>query len=228
MLLPYLALTWFAWHLRRLVSRQPCCHEVAPGLWLGRRPLAREVPAGVVLLVDLTAEFCAGTGVHSRANVPHPADARRRLARRGPPAHLRRAGRPRIPARSTSIARWATGARRCSSPPSCCNAASPPTRPRRCACCERSGPACGSPGDRSDCCDGWRQGKSEAAMSQPDGTNESAPAAAAQTEVADRAGEHHVTAAVLSESPAPVSPEPAAPEAAARPSSAPSRRRTGW
>jgi protein-tyrosine phosphatase len=62
-LLPYLALTWIAWHLRRLVSRQPCCHEVAPGLWLGRRPLAREVPAGVVLLVDLTAEFWPARGV---------------------------------------------------------------------------------------------------------------------------------------------------------------------
>jgi protein-tyrosine phosphatase len=62
-LLPYLALTWLAWHLRRLVSRQPCCHEVVPGLWLGRRPLVREIPAGVELLVDLTAEFWPARGV---------------------------------------------------------------------------------------------------------------------------------------------------------------------
>jgi protein-tyrosine phosphatase len=49
----------------RLFSREPCCHEVAPGLWLGRRPLRREVPADVVLVVDLTAEFFAARGVRA-------------------------------------------------------------------------------------------------------------------------------------------------------------------
>jgi protein-tyrosine phosphatase len=62
-LLPYLVLAWSVWHLRRLVSREPCCHEVAPGLWLGRRPLARDLPEGVVLIVDLTAEFWPAYGV---------------------------------------------------------------------------------------------------------------------------------------------------------------------
>jgi protein-tyrosine phosphatase len=57
LLLPYLALTWALWHLLRLTGREPCCHEVAPGVWVGRRAFARELPGGVSLVVDLTAEF---------------------------------------------------------------------------------------------------------------------------------------------------------------------------
>ena len=64
-LLPYLLLAWTVWHLQRLLGREPCCHEVAPGVWLGRRPLGHEVPAGVVLVVDLTAEFFAARGVRA-------------------------------------------------------------------------------------------------------------------------------------------------------------------
>src|SRR5262249_22369715 len=54
---------WVLWHLRRLTDREPCCHEVAPGVWLGRRPLAHELPAAVVLVVDLTAELPPARGV---------------------------------------------------------------------------------------------------------------------------------------------------------------------
>jgi protein-tyrosine phosphatase len=57
LLLPYLALTWSLWHLVRLVSRESCCHEIIPGVWLGRRALGHELPAGIGLIVDLTAEF---------------------------------------------------------------------------------------------------------------------------------------------------------------------------
>jgi protein-tyrosine phosphatase len=57
--LPYLLPTWAIWHLARLFSREPCCNEVFPGLWLGRRAFARELPAGVDLVIDLTAEFAA-------------------------------------------------------------------------------------------------------------------------------------------------------------------------
>jgi protein-tyrosine phosphatase len=65
LLLPYLLFTWVVWHLQRLCSRQPSCHEVAAGLWLGRRPLRRDLPPGVVLVVDLTAEFFAAPGVRA-------------------------------------------------------------------------------------------------------------------------------------------------------------------
>jgi protein-tyrosine phosphatase len=59
LLLPYLGLTWLVWHLSRFVSRERPCHEVAPTLWVGRRPFAHELPPGVSLVVDLTAEFVA-------------------------------------------------------------------------------------------------------------------------------------------------------------------------
>jgi protein-tyrosine phosphatase len=63
LLLPYLLATWVVWHLYRLVSPEPCYHEVAPGLWLGRRAFARELPPGVGLVIDMTAEFAAPRGV---------------------------------------------------------------------------------------------------------------------------------------------------------------------
>src|SRR5919202_869647 len=63
LLLPYLLLTWAAWHLQRALGREGCCHEVAPGLWLGRRAFVRELPPGVNLVVDLTAEFPAARGI---------------------------------------------------------------------------------------------------------------------------------------------------------------------
>jgi protein-tyrosine phosphatase len=59
LLLPYLALIEGLWRLQRLFSRAPMCQEVAPGLWLGRRPLAGELPPEVRLVVDLTCEFPA-------------------------------------------------------------------------------------------------------------------------------------------------------------------------
>jgi protein-tyrosine phosphatase len=63
LLLPYLLLTWGVWHLQRRLSKEDCCNEVAPRLWLGRRPFPRELPAGVDLVVDLTAEFPAARGL---------------------------------------------------------------------------------------------------------------------------------------------------------------------
>jgi protein-tyrosine phosphatase len=57
--MPYLVVNWVVWHLYRLLAREPCSHEIVPGLWLGRRAFAHELPAGVELVVDLTAEFAA-------------------------------------------------------------------------------------------------------------------------------------------------------------------------
>jgi protein-tyrosine phosphatase len=63
LLFHYLLLTWGVWHLQRLLSREPACNEVVPGLWVGRRPLARELPPGTDLVVDLTSEFPEPRGV---------------------------------------------------------------------------------------------------------------------------------------------------------------------
>lgn len=60
---PYLAMTYGLWMLERLVSREPCCQEIAPGIWLGRRLRAGELPVGVRVVVDLTAEFHEPRGV---------------------------------------------------------------------------------------------------------------------------------------------------------------------
>jgi hypothetical protein len=56
-LLPYLLLTWLMWHVVRMTTREDCCNEAAPGLFVGRRPLAGDVPPAVAMIVDLTAEF---------------------------------------------------------------------------------------------------------------------------------------------------------------------------
>jgi protein-tyrosine phosphatase len=53
----YLAVVWTVWHLRRLLVSEKACVEIAPGLWIGRRPAAGDVPPGVETVVDLAAEF---------------------------------------------------------------------------------------------------------------------------------------------------------------------------
>lgn len=59
LMLPFLLFTWAVWHATRLLSPGPSAHEVAPGLWVGRRAFARELPPGTRLVVDLTSEFRA-------------------------------------------------------------------------------------------------------------------------------------------------------------------------
>ena len=66
--LPYLLATWALWRVHRLISRGRCCGQVAPGLWVGRRPLGHELPEGASLVVDMTAEFVEPRGVVSRAS----------------------------------------------------------------------------------------------------------------------------------------------------------------
>ncbi len=63
LLLPYLLIRWAGWHAIRRFSREPCCDEVAPGVWVGRRPLSGEMPPDATLVVDLTAEFPATRAV---------------------------------------------------------------------------------------------------------------------------------------------------------------------
>jgi protein-tyrosine phosphatase len=73
LLLPYFLLAWTVWHVRRGLSRERCFHEVAPGLLLGRRPFAHELPAEVALVVDLTSEFPEPPAVRTRARyLCHP------------------------------------------------------------------------------------------------------------------------------------------------------------
>jgi protein-tyrosine phosphatase len=56
LLFPYLALTWFSWRLRCLLDARGWV-EVTPGLFLGRRVNAHELPPDISMVVDFTAEF---------------------------------------------------------------------------------------------------------------------------------------------------------------------------
>jgi len=56
-LIPYLLVTWGRWHVEWRLLRERPWDEVAPGLFLGRWPGAGGLPAGVGLVVDMTAEL---------------------------------------------------------------------------------------------------------------------------------------------------------------------------
>lgn len=58
LMLPFFCFAWTIWRLQCLLSREHPCDEVRPNLWLGRRlQSSGEIPAGVEVVVDFTAEF---------------------------------------------------------------------------------------------------------------------------------------------------------------------------
>ena len=59
LLLPYLAAYQLLWHVVRITGHEPACHQVAKGVYLGRRPLLSDLPKGVARIVDLCVEFPA-------------------------------------------------------------------------------------------------------------------------------------------------------------------------
>ena len=65
---PYLLITWAVWHLQRAAIRESPVDQVAPGLWVGRRPLCHEVPPACRWIVDLTAELWTARGVCGDGN----------------------------------------------------------------------------------------------------------------------------------------------------------------
>lgn len=56
-MLPFLCVQYVTWRLQILLTSEDAHNEAAPGLHVGRRPLPGEHPAGVELVVDMTAEF---------------------------------------------------------------------------------------------------------------------------------------------------------------------------
>ena len=65
-LFPYLVLLWVIWSVRRLVGHEPCCTQIVPGVWLGRRPYEYELPPQTACVVDLACEFAAAKGVTTK------------------------------------------------------------------------------------------------------------------------------------------------------------------
>ena len=89
LLLPYLLMTWTVWHVIRLLSRETCCDEVAPGVWVGRRPFVRDLPANISLIVDLTAEFPAPRSPAPWADLSVRSHPGRHRSRRSRPSRRR-------------------------------------------------------------------------------------------------------------------------------------------
>ncbi len=50
----------------RSLTREPVADQVAPGIWVGRRPRPHEMPAGVAIVVDLCAELAELRAVSTR------------------------------------------------------------------------------------------------------------------------------------------------------------------
>jgi protein-tyrosine phosphatase len=67
-LAPYLVLQHVVWFVAHRVVRKPAMHEVAPNIWLGRRPRGDELPDELETVVDLTAEFHESGAVRAGRN----------------------------------------------------------------------------------------------------------------------------------------------------------------
>jgi protein-tyrosine phosphatase len=61
---PVFVFQWVGHELARGVTSEPVANEVAPGVWVGRRPREDELPPGIAIVVDLCAEMPAARGVH--------------------------------------------------------------------------------------------------------------------------------------------------------------------
>lgn len=66
LLTPYLFVQYALWHLLRIMSSEAVAHEVAPNVWLGRRPLSKEVPTPVTHVVDVSSEFVEETQIRKQ------------------------------------------------------------------------------------------------------------------------------------------------------------------
>lgn len=87
---PWFVYMWIAHEGARRLTKEPVANEVAPRIWVGRRPRAGELPPDVTIVVDLCAEFPAGKGVRDGrtyltiptldATSPTPDELRRAIA----------------------------------------------------------------------------------------------------------------------------------------------------
>lgn len=56
-LFPFRVFVLFGWYVGRLIQPGPASAEIVPGVWLGRRVSAGELPAGTGIVIDLTSEI---------------------------------------------------------------------------------------------------------------------------------------------------------------------------
>jgi protein-tyrosine phosphatase len=62
---PVFLYQWISHEVVRRTSGEPVATEVAPGVWVARRPRAHELPSDVAIVVDLCAEFAAAPAVRA-------------------------------------------------------------------------------------------------------------------------------------------------------------------
>ena len=84
---PVFLYQWISHEVVRRWSGEPVATEVAPGVWVARRPRGHELPSDIAIVVDLCAEFPAAPAVrkHPRylavptldARTPSPAELAR-------------------------------------------------------------------------------------------------------------------------------------------------------
>jgi hypothetical protein len=67
LMLPYLGVAWLVWRLLRRRKRIEPYDRVAPGVLVARRLYPHELPPGVALVVDMTAEFDEPRGIREAA-----------------------------------------------------------------------------------------------------------------------------------------------------------------
>lgn len=60
---PIFVWQWLGHEFVRAFSKEPVANEVAPGIWVGRRPRAAELQPDIKIVVDLCAELPAARGV---------------------------------------------------------------------------------------------------------------------------------------------------------------------
>lgn len=63
--LPFFGLSWVMWQLLRLLGGESPWDEVSPGVYVGRRCTVGELPPGLLMVVDVTAEFLEPAGVQA-------------------------------------------------------------------------------------------------------------------------------------------------------------------
>ena len=57
LLLPFRMFVLFGWYAGRMLTPGPSNAEIMPGVWLGRRVSAGELPVGTAIVIDLTSEI---------------------------------------------------------------------------------------------------------------------------------------------------------------------------
>src|SRR2546430_363504 len=62
-LLPFRVITHVTWLFGKTIAAEPVFAEVAPGVWMGRRARADEMPPGTKTIIDMTSELGDPRGV---------------------------------------------------------------------------------------------------------------------------------------------------------------------